>query len=253
MPRYTREEEKRRTRYENAKARVAAEEEAQAAEQGTPGDPTIVARRIEDVEVNDNQPVLITCRVSNENQRSHLEGQENALLESAIKHNVNVVGIIHHVGKADNPKWIKTLAKHAKRHGVKRIYMTDLTRLCRHPTAHKNRSNYHWRPRQQDLEAVKKELGDIEIITMLPPNATHEEILSSQVNRGKKHRKGGRPRNKSKGYKKQQRVDHINSAHQLRAEGMTSRQIATKVSGMSGFPVSHNTVARWLRTALVPA
>lgn len=256
MPRYTREEEKRRQRFKDAKARVAAEEEAQTVEQGTPGDPSMLFTSIE--AMSDDQfrflrhvRVLLLARVSTQKQADNgdLEDQVANLRKAAKRWGLNVVGVVRHVGKANDPTWLKKVARAARQHKVICVFAEDITRYIRHPQAHKKRSNYWWLPREEDYLRAASMTKGLKLLTLAPLNMTQEQIRSLQTKRGQeaKDSKGGRPKNKQAGYKRKMREGYADTTRELRNCGYSFRHIASHVSRLAGFPISHMTVARWFR------
>lgn len=236
---------KRQERCDRAKDRVQTEE----AERGEPGDVTATFAHISELTKEDDVAIFVRVSSPSQARAGHLEDQENNLRREAEELGLNVVGTVKYVGKADNSRWVNKKVREAIDMGATAMLGESIDRWTRHAYAHKNRDNYHWPPRQEDIDRFHEEKGNMKITTLLPLDATYEEITAYQSKRGQTAtgNKGGRPKSKKKHHKEWMKNEYHAAVATLHAQGMGTRKIASEIEQLSGFPLSHMSVARWLK------
>jgi hypothetical protein len=201
-------------------------------------------------EIQPGDGVVICCRVSTRQQdrRGNLADQETNLRRIVSELGAIVLHVVKHVGSGTEPVWLIPAARLAKAAGA--VLLAESTsRFIRHPGYHSS----NWptaRARNYDLEDLQSWTDGVQLITVLPPDATSSDETAFQSKRGQelKENAGGRPR-KTQPRGKERRAAYVPLAVEMRKAEMTYRQIAAELNGIDdGFPdVSHATMGNWLR------
>lgn len=159
-----------------------------------PGDVCRYIKRALEV-IGNETPIVIVARVSTSQQdrRLNLHDQLRNLRQWAVGHRAVIIGEVQHVGRGADCYWLRQAAELARQHGAV-LLAESVDRFIRHPGFNpKTCSNLQ--PRERELEELQACTEGMILATLLPPEATPEEIRSFQRRRGQtaKGRKGGRP------------------------------------------------------------
>ncbi len=208
-----------------------------------PGD---ASKYISEFAVTPSMRVVLACRVSNRQRKSHLKDQEANLRHAVEEAHGNVVAV-HAVAESGfYPSWLcRAVLLAKKRDAVVLAETTD--RLVRHPAYHS--SEYpDAQARTSDLEELAYFIEGVKVMTHLHPNASPTEVRAYHVARGQqlKNRKGGRPKSQpsQRGtYRSRYDDERLSEVLELQAQGLSIRDIAEQI----GRP--HSTVQGWINTA----
>lgn len=184
--------------------------------------------------------VVLCCRVSTQSQRNHLPDQVAYLTRIVEAAGGTVVDIVCYEGWGGNPNWLVDAARKAQACGA--ILLAETTdRFIRSDDYHQSK-----RPNSQatedDLELLRMCVGDVTLMTDLPPDETPGNVRSLQSSRGKnaKGNNGGRPKKRKKRIQKRWSIETKAQARQLHAKGFSLRRIAAKLNA------TVSTVQYWL-------
>ncbi len=153
--------------------------------------------------------VVLCLRVSGctQQQNKNLDDSESFLRKELEQIGAIVVGVIRHVGSGWDPEWLLPAVRLGKKHGA--VLLAESTdRFIRNPYYH-SRFWQNGQASELDLQYLRRTVGDATLVTWLHPDATPAEIRSHQRKRGQeaKGNKGGRPKKKKAGYKKELREE----------------------------------------------
>lgn len=154
---------------------------------------------------------------------------------------IEVAEPIARVHSGAEPSWLTATANIAKELGASLLAEAP-NRFIRHPAC---QAIPNLQARTSELEDLKFYTLGVRLVTVVPPNASSTDERSYATKRGQaaKGKRGGRPRQKSPGYKKRVREQLKPRALLLRAEDpviWSIRAIAVELN------VSPSTVADWL-------
>jgi hypothetical protein len=174
--------------------------------------------------IGEGSKVIIVARVSTVQQQSNLADQVGNLSRWVAEQGALVVGDpFEHAGSGSDPFWLRWPASSARQHQAV-ILAESVDRLIRHP-GFNPKTCPDAQPRESDLEELRACTEGVILATLLPPEATPEEIRSFQRRRGQaaKDNFGGRPRKRKW---KQRRLARLHLARNMRDEGYSYREIA---------------------------
>ena len=198
-----------------------------------PGDAT---KYIEHANINPGDRVVLVCRVStcNQGKRKNHSDQEAALREWVKERGGIVVDVVKIVISGFNPYWLARAVAIAERRSAK-LLAESTDRFIRHPAYHSVECP-NAQPSNCELRDLRDWAEGTELVTMLHPNATLEEVRSYQSKRGQrmKRKKGGR-RERLKNRRKRLEAKVL----ELRQSGASFREIEKQIG------VPFNTARRW--------
>lgn len=195
--------------------------------------------------------VVLYCRVSTrqQNHSGNLDSQEKYLRTQMGKRKARVVEVVRYVGSGFEPLRLPFAVRMAQQHGAKIVAITT-DRFIRHDYFKSTGSKFERNARAniEGLEALKQCAQEIELVTLLHPNASLLECsgLQKKIGQRFKNRKGGRPKKNTPGYKKKRRNEYLPKVRRLRSEGSAIREIARR------FDLPEATVRYWVRNFLKP-
>lgn len=181
--------------------------------------------------------VVLCCRVSTDSQKQNLADQEAYLKRIVEDAGGVVVGVVSYAGWGSNPFWLEKAAAIARTFGAILLAETP-DRFIRSEDYHPSK-----RPDAQatddDFELLRLFVGNVTLMTIVPPNATPGEMRSQQTRRGKQETGsiGGRPKNR---LQKRWPREIKSEARLLHANGFSLRDIAAK------FDARVSTVQYWV-------
>jgi hypothetical protein len=187
--------------------------------------------------------VLILARKSGRERGNNLCDQEANLREIVDDENAKVVGTFAYKGSGFDPL-VGAAAIRAKRLGADVILAETTDRFVRNHSYHSSK-----RPALQatdrELASMARDAEGVPLMTHLHPDASPSEVRSYQSKRGQryKRRKGGRPENRTAGYKKRRQEKKLGLVLWLHRHGWSRRRIAAKP--MVSVPKS--TVDEWIQ------
>ena len=183
--------------------------------------------------------ILVSSRVSERKQKAHLEQQMQELREIVKKvGDIPVPGVCH-IGPGHDLEWHRENAELAKLVGATAVVMCDTSRYVR-PDAY-SKMNQGVIPTKEQLLNLKAIYGGCKLYTLDSPLHTNGEIRSHQVRRGiKMSKKNSRRRMPI-------RDKWADYAFLLSQEGHTIREIAVKLSALSGLYIPPASVGRWVK------
>lgn len=191
------------------------------------------------------EPIVLACRVSErvQHRRGNHTDQAAEMTAAVNAAGGRVIAPVTECGPGWDPSWLANAAALARLHGA-RILAESTDRLIRSDWYHSKRSP-DAQATEHDLRCMALWLDGVEAMTLLPPDATPEEVRSYQRKRGQtaKGNKGGRPTNKAPGRLKLRRETQRPRAIELRAAGATLANIIEETG------VPRRTIQRWLANA----
>lgn len=208
----------------------------------TPGDAT---KHITFDGIQSGDRVVLYCRVSTrqQNHTGNLDAQERYLRAEMAVRGATVVEAVHHVGAGVYALLVGRAAAIAKPQKAKIVAVTT-DRLVRNENFVSTGLNCQRNARATigELHILTEAANGVELVTLVPPNASLAKCLGVQKKVGQmlKRRKGGRPKKTKPGYKKQRRDSTKPEAVRLRLEGKSIREIARILD------VPASTVHRWV-------
>lgn len=128
------------------------------------------------------QEILLAGRVSTPKQQKHLIDQLTSLRLVVEKHQGVVSGWIGKVTKGSNQEYHKEIAEKAHYLNVETILWESTDRAIRNP-------DWRWKddspPTEEQVEKFKGTFQGLTLLTLLPPEATFEEVRKYQARRGR--------------------------------------------------------------------
>ena len=193
---------------------------------------------IKQANIKPGDKVVLVCRVSDHEQgrRNNHADQDAAMRQQVEQLGGTVVDSLQLVASGFDPYWIERARLTAKEHGAS-LLAESAERYRRHPAYH-SKENPSRQARDSDWRELAWWADGVPLLTMLPPDATPDEVKSYQSKRGQrmKRAKGGRPE-RPKNRRKRLRP----LALEMRAAGASLGEIA------KAFNVPRSTVADWCR------
>lgn len=208
---------------------------ALAGPRGTAGE---YIRRLAEINA---QSVVLFCRVSRTDQRTHLDDQQNALTKEAESRGLAVAKVIRSIGSgAGSDRTALEVAIELARENEAVVLAESTDRFLR--AADYSKKNQHRTASVSEFEQLAELADGVTLATMIDPDMTPGEVRGYQTKRGQhaSGTKGGRPRKIRPGYKKARRLEKQPEVLKLRGQGRTLKQI----SEITGVPV--RTVCYWI-------
>jgi hypothetical protein len=193
--------------------------------------------------------VYLVLRVSNCERERNLIDQEVNLRRLVEAVGAIVVGVYRISISGRDPYWLGYAARQAQKLGATVLLAESTDRFIRNRYYHSSKHN------RKNLQATEKQLEELaywtrgmKLMTHLHPDASPSEVRSYQSKRGQreKRRKGGRPKNRTAGYKKRRQEEKIGLVlwlHRNNPQKWSVRRIAEKP--MVNVPKS--TVHEWIQ------
>lgn len=208
-----------------------------------PGD---ASKFISQFDITPGMRVVLACRVSNRQRKSHLKDQE-ANLRRAVEAAGGTVVAVHAVAESGfYPSWVCRAVRLAKE--LDAVVVAETTdRLVRHPAYHS--SDYpDAQARNSDLDDLGYFIEGVRVMTHLQPNASPAEARAYHIRRGQqlKKRMGGRPKSRQSQrgtYCSRYDGKQLDAVLKLQAQGLSIREIAQRIGR------SHSTVQGWIDKA----
>lgn len=195
--------------------------------------------------------VVLYCRVSVRQNKKHLKHQEEKLSAAIDRIRetriVVVIARIHETisgwkvdAEDDRPLFVAAIAK-ARKHGA--VVLAETPDRFIRSIDFSTRTNADAQPTKEDFQCLARMAGDVMLATLLVPDVSPQVVRSYQRKRGQwaTGRKGGRPKSKKPGYKKQRRLTTLTKVFWLSKCGFSVRGIAK----LLGTPPQ--TIQDWIR------
>jgi DNA invertase Pin-like site-specific DNA recombinase len=180
-----------------------------------------------------------------QNYYKNYKSHKRVLRKKFKKLNVLIAGCFYEIcsGKKLNEEregLINAIQK-AREYSNAVIVTTSSDRFLRHRDFH-SVENPNILPTIEDFEQLKELTGDIPLLTLLNPDMPPQEVRSYQSKWGQraKGNKGGRPRKKVAGYKKQQRIQKLGRVIRLYKKGKKISVISFKTG------IKRSTITDWI-------
>jgi len=189
--------------------------------------------------------VVLYCRVSGrcQNRKGTLKRQERKARQVLKRYGIVVVACYGEVESGwrrdDRPRLMAAIAR-ARELGVP-LVAESVDRFIR--SEHFNdETNQGALPTDLDFEDLVRLANGVTLLTLLHPDADPEAVHWYQQNRGQEGtgNKGGRPRKKQPGYKKQRRLKLLPRVREMRLAGASLGQIAKQTT------LPRSTVQGWV-------
>ncbi len=205
--------------------------------------PGKASRIIQPFSVTPGDLIVLALRKSGRERGFNLDDAESNLRRAVESKGGVVVEVVRHVGSGFYPFWVARAAAISKQHGAT-LLAESTDRFIRHPGYHSN-DFADAQAREVELLELERDADGVRLMTHLHPDATPREVRSYQSKRGQreKGRMGGRPINRTPGYKKKRQQEKIGLVLWLHRRGWSIRRIAAE--RMVGVPKS--TVSEWIQ------
>jgi hypothetical protein len=145
-------------------------------------------------EIRDGSKVVIACRVSHRENKSHLKDQERRLRGELESAGGKVVGVVRRVHSGWKPEWLHVAVEIAKQHDAV-ILAESTSRLIRHRNWKTTKECWTIQPSHRNLQALESVADGVKLVTLLHPDASPSEERSCHT---KRTGKAGRPRGRSR-------------------------------------------------------
>ncbi len=196
---------------------------------------------IKPLSIKPGDRVVLCCRVSHCSQarKKNLLDQKANLRAIIEAQGGEIVAIVHQVGSGWDPSWLCKAARVA-RHADGILIAESVDRFLRSSRFHsKDRPNAQ--PNLMQFQELALCTKGCQLMTVVDPDATPEEVRSYQRQRGQRFKgKGGRPSPSVVSPMKKRRLRMLPQIKKLHERGVSVRQIARDV----GLP--YETIRRWV-------
>ena len=183
---------------------------------------------IDEAKIRAGVRVVLVLRVSTGSQDAHnnLENQEENLWRIVEERGGRVVGTFSRCGSGTNPEWLGEAAAHA-RNCTAVMLAESVDRFIR-PVEYHSVNCPNAQATEADLKRLRLVCGEVRLMTVVNPDAPLAAVRAYQTRRGQsqKGRKGGRPRARKAGYKKQEGRRRMSDVLELLWVGNSRRTIA---------------------------
>lgn len=200
---------------------------------------------------NNSIKVVLYCRVSRcwQKHRGNLRGQRK-YLKKWISHyekkygvKIVIVAVFCEVasGWSNGREKLIAASKEASKHGAV-LLAESACRFIRNKKYH-SFLNPDVLPIISEYESLIKATKGVKLTTILPPDTSWKKVKSYHTKRGQrsKNKFGGHPLTDKPGYKKQRRLENLNTVLDLHKKGCSLGNISKKTG------IAKSTVADWIR------
>ena len=199
-------------------------------------------------DVQPGERVILHCRVSTDDQRPHLAGQERLLRQLVADRGGRVLLAVHRVGPGSDLALLRPALAIARLCNTN-ILAETLDRLIRPTTFHPYLAP-HAPLTRDDLRRLAQVAKGVRLMTIVHPDASPSSAHGFQTKRGQlaSGNPGGRPRrhDNEPGHRRRRRDRLLEDVLRLRQAGLSSRDIAERIRHETGEELSHRTVQLWI-------